>query len=205
MGTQSMSLDGDQTMLEGVEEGDEGEDGDQEGEEGEFEEGDETVVEGDEEGEDFTQEFGDEGHVPGTPAPTNRTMGGQSEVPMTPRTPARSRVPKTPAKSSARTPKPKDKKKKKKKARKSEALDLAALNNEQAALAALESNHILHLRLRKKYYAEGLNFIKQVEGSIEILSQLLVSTSKAEVLESMEFFRVAHEYQFESAQVCSYC
>jgi len=83
-------------------------------------------------------------------------------------------------------------------------LDIAALTSEQAALAALESNQLLHLRLRKRYYAECLNFIRQVEGAMEILTQLLGSTNKAEVLESMEFFRVAFEYQFDNAEVsCS--
>jgi condensin complex subunit 1 len=57
------------------------------------------------------------------------------------------------------------KKSKKLKPRKSE-LNMEALTNEQAALAALESDQILHLRLRKKYYAEGLNFIRQVEGAM---------------------------------------
>ena len=41
----------------------------------------------------------------------------------------------------------------------------------------------------------------QIEGAKEILSDLLVSTSKAEVLESMEFFRVADVYQMECAEV----
>jgi condensin complex subunit 1 len=105
------------------------------------------------------------------------------------------------------TPKKKKKSKKAKKEassrtqpRKSE-LDMAALSNEQAALAALEGNQILHLRLRKKYYVEALNFIRQIEGAMEIIAQLLGSTNKAEVLEAMEFFRVAYEYQFESAEV----
>jgi condensin complex subunit 1 len=82
-------------------------------------------------------------------------------------------------------------------------LDVAALSNEQEALAALESNEILHLRLRKKYYAEALNFIRQIEGAMETMCKLLGSTNKPEVLEAMEFFRVAHEYKFESAMVCS--
>jgi condensin complex subunit 1 len=71
------------------------------------------------------------------------------------------------ASSTPQTPKtPKTKKKSKKlKPRKSE-LNMEALTNEQAALAALESNQILHLRLRKRYYAEGLNFIRQVEGAM---------------------------------------
>jgi condensin complex subunit 1 len=84
--------------------------------------------------------------------------------------------------------------------RKSE-LDMAALTDEQAALAALESNQLLHLRLRKRYYAEALSFIRQVEEAAQIIFQLLGSTHKAEVLEAMEFFRVAHEYQLDSAKV----
>ncbi|KAL6299950.1 non-SMC mitotic condensation complex subunit 1-domain-containing protein [Sparassis latifolia] len=99
----------------------------------------------------------------------------------------------------SRTPKPKPKSKKSKRSRKSE-LDMAALTNEQVALAALESNQLLHLRLRKKYYAEGLNFIRQVEEGMENAERLLASTNKLEVLEAIEFFRVTYEYQFDGAQ-----
>jgi condensin complex subunit 1 len=88
----------------------------------------------------------------------------------------------------------------KKSGRKSD-LSMAALTDEQAALAALESNQLLHLRLRKRYYAEALNFIRQVEEAAQMIFQLLGSTHKAEVLEAMEFFRVAHEYQLDSAEV----
>jgi len=35
------------------------------------------------------------------------------------------------------------------------------------------------------------------------MCKLLGSKNKAEVLEVMEFFKVAHEYQFESAKVSS--
>ena len=90
--------------------------------------------------------------------------------------------------------------KSKKGGRKSE-LDMAALTDEQAALAALESNQLLHLRLRKRYYSEALNFIRQVEEAAQLIFQLLGSTHKTEVLEAMEFFRVAHEYQLDSAEV----
>ena len=80
-------------------------------------------------------------------------------------------------------------------------LGMAALTDEQAALAALESNQLLHLRLRKRYYSEALSFIRQVEEAAKMISELLGSTHKTEVLESMEFFRVAHEYQLDSAKV----
>ncbi|CCM04752.1 uncharacterized protein FIBRA_06942 [Fibroporia radiculosa] len=96
-------------------------------------------------------------------------------------------------------PKTPKKSKLKKRPRKSE-LDMAALSNEQAALAALESNQLLHLRLRKKYYSEGLNFIRQVEEGMKTIQRLLASTNKLEVLEVIEFFRVSYEYQFEGAE-----
>ena len=95
------------------------------------------------------------------------------------------------------TPKPKGKKS----GRKSELDNMAALTDEQAALAALESNQLLHLRLRKRYYSEALNFIRQVEEATQQILRLLGSTHKSEVLESMEFFKVAHEYQLDSAEV----
>jgi condensin complex subunit 1 len=98
------------------------------------------------------------------------------------------------------TPKPKSKRTKSTKRRKSE-LDMAALTSEQDALAALDGNEMLSLKLRKKYYSEALNFIQQIENGIPIASQLLGSTHKSEVLEAMEFFRIIHEYKFEGAEV----
>ncbi|KAI0074195.1 hypothetical protein K474DRAFT_1665696 [Panus rudis PR-1116 ss-1] len=96
----------------------------------------------------------------------------------------------------ATSPKPT---KKQKKPRKSE-IDIQALANEQAALATLQSNEYLHLKLRKRYYAEALNFVRQVEGGMEVVQKLLASTNKAEVLEAIEFFRVAYEYAFDGAE-----
>ena len=89
---------------------------------------------------------------------------------------------------------------KKKKPRKSQ-IDISALTDEQVALAALQSSKMLHLKLRKRYYAEALSFIRQIEDAMDIVEKLLGSTNKAEVLESMEFFRVTYEYQFSKAEV----
>ena len=89
----------------------------------------------------------------------------------------------------------------KKRGRKSELDNMAALTDEQAALAALESNQLLHLRLRKRYYSEALSFIRQVEEGAQTILKLLGSTHKSEVLESMEFYKVAREYQLDSAEV----
>jgi condensin complex subunit 1 len=94
----------------------------------------------------------------------------------------------------------KENKKKRKKRRKSE-LDLDALGDEQAAVAALESTELMKLRLTKKYCAEALNFVKQIDAAMSTLGDLLGSKSKPEVLETIEFFRVAHEYKLEGADV----
>lgn len=88
------------------------------------------------------------------------------------------------------TPKPK------KKSRQSQ-LDLSAIQFEQASL---DPNLITKLRLTKKYYSDALRFINQLESAIPILCQLLVSTTKTEVLESMRFFRIAYEYDIASAE-----
>ncbi|KAG8893865.1 Condensin complex subunit, partial [Tulasnella sp. 417] len=87
-----------------------------------------------------------------------------------------------------------------KKARPSLPVDLANVTDEQV-LAAFDAEKHVKLKLIKKYVADALSFIRQVEGASDTLSQLLVSTSKAEVLESMEFFKTAHEYEMECAEV----
>ena len=46
------------------------------------------------------------------------------------------------------------------------ALIVLTLTDEQAALAAPESNQPLHLHLGKRYYAEALNFMRMVEGAM---------------------------------------
>ncbi|KIP06713.1 hypothetical protein PHLGIDRAFT_106688 [Phlebiopsis gigantea 11061_1 CR5-6] len=91
-------------------------------------------------------------------------------------------------------------KRKKRKGRKSQ-LNMEALQTEAEAMAILDSTEMLHLKLRKRYYSEGLMFIRQIEGGMKTVEKLLASTSKPEVLEAMEFFRVTHEYQFDGAEV----
>ncbi|KAI0338960.1 hypothetical protein BDW22DRAFT_1401081 [Trametopsis cervina] len=90
------------------------------------------------------------------------------------------------------------KKSKVKKGRKSE-LNLEALQNEAVAVAALQGEQLQQVRLKRKYYAECLNFIRQIEGGMKIIEELLASNSKAEVLEAMDFFRVIHDYKFDGA------
>lgn len=65
----------------------------------------------------------------------------------------------------------------------------------------MDPESIMRLRLTKKYYADALRFIRQLENAVPVAKKLLTSTSKAEVLESMRFFRLAYEYNLESAEV----
>jgi condensin complex subunit 1 len=78
--------------------------------------------------------------------------------------------------------------------------DLDAIAKEQMA-AVKDGQAIRHLRMTKKYFADAISFIKLIQSGVPALSELLVSTSKAEVLESMQFFRVAHIYELPSAEV----
>jgi condensin complex subunit 1 len=88
-------------------------------------------------------------------------------------------------------------KKSKRKPRISSA-DLAAVSAEQNSL---DPALIQQLRLTKKYYSDALKFITQIENAVPTLCQLLVSTTKSEVLESMRFFRMAYEYNLAGAEV----
>jgi condensin complex subunit 1 len=81
------------------------------------------------------------------------------------------------------------------------AFDLVAAGEQ---VQALDVANITRLRLTKRYISDALQFIREVEGAMDILGQLLGSTSKAEVLEAIEFFKVAYEYQMSGAQVCPF-
>ncbi|TYJ51842.1 hypothetical protein B9479_007560 [Cryptococcus floricola] len=86
--------------------------------------------------------------------------------------------------------------KEKKKPRQSH-LDLSGIQSEQTQL---DPKLVNTLRLTKKYYADALRFVTQLENAIPTLCQLLVSTTKTEVLEAMRFFRVAYEYDLAGAE-----
>lgn len=80
------------------------------------------------------------------------------------------------------------------------APDLDAIAKEQIT-AVKDGQAIQHLRLTKKYFSDAIAFIRLIQSGIPALSELLVSTSKAEVLESMQFFRIAHIYEIPLAEV----
>lgn len=92
--------------------------------------------------------------------------------------------------------KSKSKKPKAESRRKSAGMDLAAITQEQ-----LDGDGVMRLKFTKRYYADALNFIRHVELAMESISEMLNSTYKQETLEAIEFFRVAHEYKFDAAEV----
>ena len=89
----------------------------------------------------------------------------------------------------------------KKKPRKSEQLNLNALSQEQLMVAEMEGSKIQQLKLKRKYYADALELIRWLDDAAPKLCDLLASPSKAEVLEAMEYFRVAWEYRLDTAHV----
>lgn len=86
------------------------------------------------------------------------------------------------------------------KPRKSDGIDLAAADQSQL-LASVDSETLTRLRLTKKYYADAIAFIAQLDRAMLLLADLLASKVKSEVLEAMEFFTVAFEYKIEAAEV----
>lgn len=79
------------------------------------------------------------------------------------------------------------------KARKSEV----AIN---AAFAQIDQEKLGKLRLTKRYYADAIVFINEVQRAMSHAETLLASKMKAEVLESMEFFKTAFEYKLKGAE-----
>jgi len=63
------------------------------------------------------------------------------------------------------------------------------------------SEDLMKLQLTKRYYTEALKFIQTLHEASEIISQLLASKNKSEVLESMDFFVVADAYKLATAKV----
>ncbi|CAG8435255.1 1824_t:CDS:10 [Scutellospora calospora] len=74
-------------------------------------------------------------------------------------------------------------------------VDMPDLPNQQNTSA----DEIIRLQLTRRYYSDAVRFIHQVHTAIPNLCQLLGSTAKSEVLESMEFFVTAHAYKMEFA------
>ncbi|KAJ6153796.1 hypothetical protein N7470_006755 [Penicillium chermesinum] len=67
---------------------------------------------------------------------------------------------------------------------------------EQAAISEL----LTRLQLTRKYYNEALRFIEVLHSGSTIVSQLLSSRNKSEVIEAMDFFVVLDAYKVETAR-----
>ncbi|EPS26572.1 hypothetical protein PDE_01509 [Penicillium oxalicum 114-2] len=76
---------------------------------------------------------------------------------------------------------------------KAEAMRKAA---EQAATSEL----LTRLQLTRKYYNEAIRFIEVLHSASTIVSQLLSSRNKSEVIEAMDFFVMLDAYKVETAR-----
>ena len=60
---------------------------------------------------------------------------------------------------------------------------------------------LMKLQLTKRYYTEALKFIESLHEASQMVSQLLASKNKSEVIESMDFFVIADAYKLATAKV----
>lgn len=72
---------------------------------------------------------------------------------------------------------------------------------QKAAAEAATSEAVSKLQLTKRYYMEALNFIEILHDCSLLISQLLLSKNKNEVIEAMDFFMIADAYKIETARV----
>ncbi|KAK0449831.1 non-SMC mitotic condensation complex subunit 1-domain-containing protein [Desarmillaria tabescens] len=68
------------------------------------------------------------------------------------------------------------------------------------ALRLMDEQEVKELRLTKKYYIEGMDFMRHIEEAMVVLCQLLGSTNKPEALEAIGFFQVAYQYKMRNAE-----
>lgn len=152
-------------------------------------EGDEAADEDQMDEDELVEQMLDVEGVPATPSrQSNKAKSAKGSTTKTPKAKGKAKATKTPGTV-------------KKKPRKSEQLNLNALSQEQLMVAEMEGSKIQQLKLQRKYYADALALIRWLDGAAPNLCNLLGSTSKAEVLEAMEYFRVAWEYRLETASV----
>ncbi|KAJ5624698.1 hypothetical protein N7510_001007 [Penicillium lagena] len=71
---------------------------------------------------------------------------------------------------------------------------------EKAAEQAATSELLTRLQLTRKYYNEAIRFIEVLHSASTVVSQLLSSRNKSEVIEAMDFFVVLDAYKVETAR-----
>ncbi|GAA5840742.1 hypothetical protein JCM11251_001688 [Rhodosporidiobolus azoricus] len=75
-----------------------------------------------------------------------------------------------------------------------------ASDDQSARLATVSPEALAKLRMTKQYYDDAISFIEQIEGALEVVTELLASSVKSEVLEAMEVTKTAKEYRVEAAE-----
>ncbi|KAM0787854.1 hypothetical protein ACM66B_003907 [Microbotryomycetes sp. NB124-2] len=86
----------------------------------------------------------------------------------------------------------------KRKPRKS-GIEMAAAD-QSVALNQVDQETLTRLRLTRTYYLDAITFINLLEKAVDVVVDLLASTVKSEVLEAVEFFKVASQYKVEAAE-----
>ncbi|KAG9853684.1 hypothetical protein KCU77_g6430, partial [Aureobasidium melanogenum] len=71
---------------------------------------------------------------------------------------------------------------------------------EKAAAEAVTAEMMNKLTLTRRYYLEALKFIEVLHEASSIITQLLASKNKSEVIEAMDFFVIADAYSIEPAR-----
>ena len=71
---------------------------------------------------------------------------------------------------------------------------------QKASEAAAASELIGRLQLTRKYYCEAIRFIEALHKASDIVSQLLSSKNKSEVIEAMDFYVVLDAYKVETTR-----
>lgn len=75
-----------------------------------------------------------------------------------------------------------------------------AIAVQKAAEQAATSELMTRLQLTRKYYNEAIRFIEVLHSGSTIVTQLLSSRNKSEVIEAMDFFVVLDAYKVETAR-----
>jgi condensin complex subunit 1 len=72
---------------------------------------------------------------------------------------------------------------------------------EKAAAEAVTSEMMSKLTLTRRYYIEALKFIEVLHNASPIITQLLGSKNKSEVIEAMDFFVIGNAYNIETVRL----
>jgi condensin complex subunit 1 len=80
------------------------------------------------------------------------------------------------------------------------AQDSPQMTEEQKAAVIAIAQKLDPLIRKKEFYVPAVKFIKQVNRGAEIVTQLLASKNKNEVVEAMDFFNIIDAYKIENAR-----